>query len=99
VVTTNYQNKRILLISNSTPYGSGYLEHAEDEIRDFLGHVGKFLFVPFALCHREAYAALARERLKAMGYDLNPLIMSKSRGRLPKTRKPSSSAAAIPFAL
>ena len=29
--------KRILLISNSTLYGSGYLDHAESEIRDFLG--------------------------------------------------------------
>jgi dipeptidase E len=70
VVTTNHQNKRILLISNSTLYGSGYLDHAEHEIRDFLGQVSKVLFVPFALYNREAYAALARERLKAMGYDL-----------------------------
>ena len=29
-------DKRILLISNSTLYGSGYLDHAETEIRDFL---------------------------------------------------------------
>src|SRR2546426_9862119 len=62
--------KRLLLISNSTLYGSGYLDHAEHEIRDFLGHVRKVLFVPFALYNRGAYAALARERLKAMGYDL-----------------------------
>ena len=31
--------KRVLLISNSTLYGSGYLDHAETEIRDFLGTV------------------------------------------------------------
>ena len=29
--------KRVLLISNSTLYGSGYLDHAESELRDFLG--------------------------------------------------------------
>ena len=29
--------RRVLLISNSTLYGSGYLDHAESEIRDFLG--------------------------------------------------------------
>ncbi|HJS24883.1 MAG TPA: hypothetical protein VJ751_11055 [Pyrinomonadaceae bacterium] len=32
----NNQTKRILLISNSTLYGSGYLDHAEGEIRSFL---------------------------------------------------------------
>lgn len=70
MVATNRQNKRLLLISNSTLYRSGYLDHAEGEIRDFLGVVKRVLFVPFALYNREAYAALARERLKAMGYDL-----------------------------
>ena len=33
---TDGETKRVLLISNSTPYGSGYLDHAEVEIRDFL---------------------------------------------------------------
>ena len=32
----NNQTKHILLISNSTLYGSGYLDHAEGEIRSFL---------------------------------------------------------------
>jgi dipeptidase E len=70
MMADNHQNKRILLISNSTLYGGGYLDHAEHEIRDFLGSVGRVLFVPFALYNRDAYAALARQRLKAMGYDL-----------------------------
>jgi dipeptidase E len=64
------QKKRIVLISNSTLYGSGYLDHAEVEIREFLGTVGHLLFVPFALYDRDAYATLARKRFKAMGYDL-----------------------------
>jgi len=64
------KNKRILLISNSTLYGSGYLDHAEAEIRAFLGTVGQVLFVPFALYDRDAYATLACQRFKAMGYDL-----------------------------
>ncbi|HEU4390543.1 MAG TPA: dipeptidase PepE [Blastocatellia bacterium] len=62
------RSKRVLLISNSTLYGSGYLDHAENEIRDFLNAVGRVLFVPFALYDRGAYAALASERFKAMGY-------------------------------
>ena len=66
----NNQNRRLLLISNSTLYGSGYLDHAEGEIRDFLGGVKRVLFLPFALYDRDAYANLARQRFKAMGYDL-----------------------------
>jgi dipeptidase E len=68
---TEGENKRVLLISNSTLYGSGYLDHAESEIRDFLGNVGRVLFIPFALYDRDAYSLMARERFKAMGYDLD----------------------------
>ncbi len=66
-------DKRVLLISNSTLYGSGYLDHAADEIRSFLGSVKRVLFVPFALFDRDAYAAMARERLQKMGYGLDSL--------------------------
>lgn len=61
---------RILLISNSTLFGSGYLDHAEGEIRDFLGNIKRVLFVPFALYDRDAYAVTARERFAKMGYEL-----------------------------
>src|SRR5687767_1995265 len=61
---------RILLISNSTLFGSGYLDHAEAEIRDFLGDLKRVLFVPFALYDRDAYALTARDRFKKMGYEL-----------------------------
>ena len=67
----NNRNKRLLLISNSTLYGSGYLDHAEGEIRDFLRDIKRVLFVPYALYDRDAYANTARERFKAMGYDLD----------------------------
>ena len=62
---------RLLLISNSTLYGGNYLDHAEDEIRDFLRGARRLLFVPFALHDRDEYAGLARQRFKAMGYDLD----------------------------
>ena len=45
----NKKTRRLLLISNSTLHGSGYLDHAEAEIRDFLGDVKRVLFVPYAL--------------------------------------------------
>lgn len=65
--------KRLLLISNSTLYGSGYLDHAEEEIRHFLGKIGRVLFVPFALFDRDAYAAKTRSRFNAMGYELDSI--------------------------
>jgi dipeptidase E len=63
-------NKRILLISNSTLHGSGYLDHAESEIRKFLGDVKRVLFVPFALYDRDAYTSTAQQRFDKMGYEL-----------------------------
>lgn len=63
--------KRILLISNSTLYGSGYLDHAETEIRSFLGDVKHVLFVPFALHDRDGYTATAQKRFEKMGYELS----------------------------
>jgi dipeptidase E len=64
---------RILLISNSTQYGSGYLDHVEAELRDFLGAARRVLFVPFALFDREAYTARACARLEKMGLELAKL--------------------------
>jgi dipeptidase E len=69
-------NSRLLLISNSTLHGSGYLDHAESEIRDFLGAIKRVLFVPFALHDRDAYAAQARVRFAQMGYELNSIHTS-----------------------
>ncbi len=63
-------NKRLLLISNSTLHGSSYLDHAEAEIRSFLGDVKRVLFVPFALHDRDTYAATAQQRFEKMGYEL-----------------------------
>jgi dipeptidase E len=65
--------KRILLISNSTLHGSGYLDHAETEIRSFLGDAKRVLFVPYALFDRDKYAATAQQRFEKMGYALSPV--------------------------
>jgi dipeptidase E len=67
------EHKRVLLISNSTLYGSGFLDHAEGEIRSFLGPIKRVLFIPFALYDRDAYAAMARKRFQKMGYDLESI--------------------------
>ena len=64
------KSPKVLLISNSTLYGRGYLDHVEEEIKNFLGHTKTVLFFPFALYDRDAYAAKAKERFMAMGYSL-----------------------------
>ena len=40
---------RLLLLSNSRNHDSGYLDHAEEEVRDLFSGIGRILFVPFAL--------------------------------------------------
>lgn len=58
--------QRLLLISNSTLRGSGYLDHAEREIRNFLGDAAEIAFIPFAMHDRKAYATKTQERFRAM---------------------------------
>jgi len=65
--------KRLLLISNSTLYGHGYLDHVEEEIRDFLGRVRTVVFVPYAMHDRQGYAMRTSDRFRAMGYALSSL--------------------------
>ena len=65
--------QRILLVSNSTVYGLGYLDHVEQQIKNFLGSARKVLFFPFALFERDAYAAKVKARFGAMGYSLKTI--------------------------
>jgi dipeptidase E len=66
---------RLLLASSSRVHGSGWLDPCADEIRAFLaaGRVRRALFVPHALKDRDAYAKKARERLTAIGLELDSL--------------------------
>ena len=64
-------NLRLLLISNSTMHGGGYLEHCAAEIRDFLGAARQqVLFVPYALHDHDAYAEKAAAAFATFGHDL-----------------------------
>ena len=60
---------RLLLISNSTVHGRGYLDHVEAEIRDFVGGRTRVVFIPYALHDRRAYCAQAESRLTKMGFE------------------------------
>src|SRR5262249_36195571 len=64
---------RILLISNSTVYRRGYLDHVDDEIRNFLGPAKIVLFLPFALFDRDAYVAKVAARFKEFSYELRSI--------------------------
>ena len=64
---------RLLLISNSTAFGEGYLDHCIEEMRDFLGEVRRLTFVPFAVHDREAYGQLAAARFAAEGIEVSTL--------------------------
>ena len=65
--------RRLLLISNSTLHGSGYLDHAEPEIRAFLAAETPVLFIPFALFDRDTYTGQARDRFGKMGFTMTGL--------------------------
>ncbi len=64
---------RLLLISNSTMHGRGYLDHCADEIRELLGETRRVLFVPWALDDLDGYAAKACARFRDLGYECESL--------------------------
>jgi dipeptidase E len=70
---TRPDRKRLLLISNSTQHGSGYLDHVEAEMKDFLAAAQRVFFIPFALQDRRAYAEKAEARFREMGFELKSI--------------------------
>ena len=63
---------KLLLVSNSTLHGQGYLDHCAAAMRAFLGpEVRRVLFVPYALADRDAYHAKAKTRFEALGLQLD----------------------------
>ncbi|KAG6939027.1 alpha-aspartyl dipeptidase-like [Chelydra serpentina] len=66
--------RRLLLVSNSTLRGGGYLGHCQQHVRSFLGQkVKRVLFIPYALHDRDAYAKTAREKFESLGYGLDSI--------------------------
>jgi len=72
---------RLLLLSNSTNFGGGFLEHATGTIQDFLGRrVKEVLFVPFAAVRfsYDDFAARVQERLGPLGYGVRSIHAVKN---------------------
>ena len=70
--------RRLLLISNSTMHGRGYLDHVLDELRDFLGPARTVLFVPWALADHDAYAAKASTAFARIGAQVTSLQIGRA---------------------
>lgn len=66
--------RKLLLVSNSTLHGSGYLDHCQQHIANFFGKdVKRVLFVPYALHDRDAYTKTARDKFKTLGYEVDSI--------------------------
>ncbi len=62
--------RNILLVSNSTLHGGGYLQHCEAELRELLDGVERLVFVPYALADHDGYTAAARARFAELGIEV-----------------------------
>jgi dipeptidase E len=71
----------LLLISNSTNPGGGYLDHCADQITDHFAATRQVAFIPYALADHEAYARTAEERFGRFGL----LLASVHREEDPRT--------------
>ena len=71
---------RLLLISNSTSYGKGYLDHCAETLVEFLQDIRHTLFVPYALVDHDKYATMVKKRFSQMGIDV--LSVHESRNPL-----------------
>lgn len=65
---------RLLLVSNSTLFGSSYLEHCSGNIKAFLGEKPRnILFFPYALADHDEYAKKAQEAFESFGHSLHSI--------------------------
>ncbi|XP_076352176.1 alpha-aspartyl dipeptidase [Tachypleus tridentatus] len=67
--------RRLLLISNSTQCGSGFLEYCSEQVKTFFTKYGvsKVLFVPYALSDYDDYTRKARNAFQNMGLELESI--------------------------
>ncbi|MCC9134926.1 dipeptidase PepE [Pontibacter silvestris] len=73
-------SRNILLISTSTTHGTGYLEHAEGEIKNLLQGKSRLLFIPYArpdsVSHKD-YTAKVREAFEKWGISVTGVHEAK----------------------
>lgn len=64
---------KLLLLSNSTQHGRGYLDHAIEEIREHFSGLDSIAFVPYALHDQRGYGDLVAARLQEAGLGVTTL--------------------------
>ena len=72
---------RLLLFSNSTNPGEGFLDHGNEEIRKFLGKKpGRILFIPYAAVTMsyDVYSDKVKEKFKKLGYTIDSIHLSEN---------------------
>lgn len=70
----------LLLLSNSTNHGRGYLEHAWPTVLEFFAGARRIGFVPLALADHAAYVAKARVPFQQAGIEVEGLT-ADARGK------------------
>ena len=85
--------KRLLLLSNSTTHGYGYLEHAKDMFKNFYKDIKKITFVPYAgvSFSYEDYHKKVSNFFNSIGYDVESLHQTND----PREMIESSEAIAV----
>jgi dipeptidase E len=68
---------RLLLISSSTVYGYGFLDHPAPHIEAFLGARKRVGFIPFALADHAGYTKIVRDRLEGLGVEVAMIESAK----------------------
>lgn len=86
----------LLLLSNSTQHGRGYLEHAIDTVTAFLPDGARLAFVPYALADYTAYTTRVREALESAASPSAGSTRTPTRSPNSPRPTPCSSAAATP---
>jgi dipeptidase E len=65
---------RLVLLSNSTNFGGGFLDHALAAIGTLFSGARRIAFVPFALADQAAYHERARGRFQEIGIDVQRVV-------------------------
>jgi dipeptidase E len=76
----NPEPMKLLLISNSTNAGEGYLDHAREMINDFVGGAPKnAVFIPYAGISTsfDVYAIRVKEKFAEFGYGISSIHLSE----------------------
>lgn len=71
--------RRLLLLSNSTQHGTGYLEYCSKQVKEFFTRYNAkcILFVPYACKDYDSYAKTAKTKFQEMGFEMESIHEKK----------------------